>query len=76
MTKWIGGLAALLAAALGGACGGGSNMMGSGMNGSGGANSAGAMFLSVSPADGATGMAVGSPITFRFSGAIGAGMEQ
>jgi hypothetical protein len=77
MTKWIGGLAALLVAALGVACGGGSSMMGSGMNGSGGGGaSAGAAFMSVSPMGGATGMAVGSPITFRFSGAMGAGMEQ
>ncbi len=76
MTKWIGGLAALLAATLGVACGGGSSMTGSGMNGSGGGAAAGAAFMSVSPAGGATGMAVGSPITFRFSGAMGAGMEQ
>lgn len=51
-------------------------MMGSGMTGSGGGASAGAAFISVSPAGGATGMAVGSPITLRFSGAMGAGMEQ
>jgi len=76
MTKWIGGLAALLAAALGVACGGGSNMTGAGMDGSGGGASAGAAFMSVSPAGGATGMAAGSPITFRFSGAMGTGMEQ
>src|SRR4030042_558920 len=75
MTKWIGGLAALLAA-LGVACGGGSNMTGSGMDGSGGGASAGAAFMSVSPAGGATGMAAGSPIAFRFSGAMGTGMEQ
>jgi len=75
MTKGIGGLAALLAAALGVACGGGSSMTGSGMNGPGG-TSAGAAFMSVSPAGGATGMAVGSPITFRFSGPMGAGVEQ
>jgi len=76
MTKRIGGLGALLAAALAGACGGGSSMTGSGGNGSGGGTSAGAAFMSVSPAGGATGMAVGSPMTFRFSGAMGAGMEQ
>jgi hypothetical protein len=51
-------------------------MMGSGMNGSGGGASAGAALMSVSPAGGATGIAVGSPIAFRFSGAMGAGMEQ
>jgi hypothetical protein len=45
------------------------------MNGSGGA-SAGAAFMSVSPAGGAAGVAVGSPMTFRVSGAMGAGMEQ
>jgi hypothetical protein len=50
--------------------------MGSGMNGSGDGTSAGAAFMSVSPAGGATGMTAGSPITFRFSGAMGAGMEQ
>jgi len=76
MTKSIGGLAALLAAALGVACGGGSSMTGSGMNGSGSSTSAGAAFMSVSPAGGATSMAVGSAITFRFNGAMGAGMEQ
>jgi len=76
MTKWIGGSTALLAAALGVACGGGSSMTGSGMNGSGGGTAAGATFMSVSPAGGAIGMAVGSPMTFRFSGAMGAGMEQ
>ena len=76
MTKWIGGSAALLAAALGVACGGGSSMTESGMNGSGGSTSAGAAFMFVSPAGGATSMAVGSPMTFRFSGAMGAGMEQ
>ena len=32
--------------------------------------------MSVSPAGGATGMAVGSPMTFRFNGAMGTGMEQ
>jgi hypothetical protein len=46
------------------------------MNGSGGGTSVGAALMSVSPAGGATGMAVGSPITFRFSGAMGGGMEQ
>jgi len=76
MTRWIGGLAALVAASLVGACGGGSSMTGSGMNGSGGGTSAGAAFMSVSPAGGATSMAVGSAITFRFNGAMGAGMEQ
>ena len=75
MTRWIGGLVALLAAALGVACGGGSNMMGSGMNGSGGTGaSGGAAFMSVSPMGWATGIAVGSPITFRFGGAMGGGM--
>jgi len=76
MTKWIGGLGALLAAALVGACGGGSSMTGSGMDGSGAGTSAGAAFLSVSPAGGTAGVAVGSPMTFRFSGAVAAGMEQ
>ncbi len=77
MTRWIGALAALLAAALVGACGGGNDTMGSGMNGSGaGSTSAGAAFMSVSPAAGAAGVATGSLITFRFSGAMGSGMEQ
>jgi hypothetical protein len=76
MTKWIGGSAVLLAAALGVACGGGSSMTGSGMNGSGGGTPTGAAFMSVSPAGGATSTAVGSPMTFRFRGAMGAGMEQ
>ena len=51
-------------------------MTGSDMNGSGGGPAAGVAFMSVSPAGGATGMAVGSPMTFRFTGAMGAGMEQ
>ena len=76
MTKWIGGLAAVFAAALGVACGGGSSMAGSGMNGSGGGAAAGAALMSVSPAGGTAGVPVGSPMTFRFSGAMGAGMEQ
>jgi hypothetical protein len=76
MTKWIGGSAALLAAVLGVACGGGSSMTGSGRNGSGGGAAAGAAFMSVSPAGGTIGMAVGSAMTFRFSGAMGDGMEQ
>ena len=50
-------------------------MMGPGMNGSGGA-SAGAMFMSVSPAGGATGVPAGTSVTFRFGGAMAAGMEQ
>ncbi len=70
MTRWIGVLTALLAAVLGGGCGDASDMMGPGRNGSG------AAFMSVSPAAGATGVAVGSPITFRFGGAMGTGMEQ
>jgi hypothetical protein len=76
MTKWVGGSAALLAAVLGVACGSGSNMTGPGMNGPGGGTSGGTAFMSVSPAGGAAGMAVGSAITFRFSGAMGGGMEQ
>lgn len=75
MTKWIGRWVVLFAVALGVACGGGNDMMGPGMNGPGGA-SAGATFMSVSPAGGAAGVAVGSPVTFRFSGAMGAGMER
>jgi len=51
-------------------------MTGSGMDGPGGGTAAGAAFMSVSPAGGATGMAVGSPMTFRFNGAMGIGMEQ
>jgi hypothetical protein len=75
-TKWAFGSGALLAATLAGACGGGSSTMGSGMNGSGGGAAAGASFMSVSPAGGANGIGVGSSMTFRFSGAMGAGMEQ
>ncbi len=75
MSKWIGGLVVLFAVALGVACGGGNNMMAPGMNGPGGSSSA-ATFMSVSPAGGAAGVAVGSPLMFRFSGAMGAGMER
>lgn len=50
--------------------------MGPGMNGSGSGTSAGAAFMSVSPAGGEVSVAVGSPITFRFNGAMGGGMEQ
>jgi len=75
MTRWIGGLAMLLTAAVGGACGGGSSMMGPDKGGPGG-GPRGVAFMSVSPAAGATGVGVGSPITFRFAGAMGSGMEQ
>ena len=73
MTRRIGISGAFLAAVLGSACGGGSGMMGSGMNGP---SSAAAALMSVSPAAGATGVAVGAGLTVRFSGAMGAGMEQ
>jgi hypothetical protein len=77
MTKGIGASAALLAAALGGACGGGRDMMGPGTNGSGaGGTPAAAALMSVLPAAGATGVAVGSSVMLRFSGAMGAGMEE
>jgi hypothetical protein len=71
----MGAAPALLAATLAVGCGGGngSNMMGSGTNGSGGTSS-GVSFMSMSPASGATGVAAGSAITFRFSGAMGTGM--
>lgn len=75
MTRRIGVLAVSIAAALTSACGGGQKMMASSMNGSGG-TSAGAAFMSMLPAGGATGVAASSPITIRFSGAMGAGMEQ
>jgi len=75
MTKGTAGLAAVLAAVLMGACGG--DTMRSGMDESGGhGSSGGAAFMSVSPSAGATGVAVGSDITFRFSGPMGATMEQ
>jgi Big-like domain-containing protein len=51
-------------------------MTGSGMDRSGGGTAAGTAFLSVSPEGGAAGVAIGSSMTFRFSGAMGAGMEQ
>ncbi len=73
MTKRIGIGGALLAAAVAGACGGGQDMMGPGM---GPGDSRAAALLSVSPAAGATGVSVGSAITFRFSGSMGAAMEQ
>ena len=71
MTKWIVAFAALLTAALGGGCGGGREMTGPETPGPGGA-----AFMSVAPTAGAASVALGSPITFRFSGAMGAGMEQ
>jgi Big-like domain-containing protein len=76
MTKWIGRSVALLVASLGVACGAGSNMMGSSMNGSENTGASGVAFISVSPAGGATGIGVGAPIAFRFSGGMGEGMEQ
>jgi hypothetical protein len=76
MTKWIGGLGALLAAALGVACGGGNSMTGPSMSGSGSSSAGAVAFMAVSPVAGASGVPVGSPITFRFSGAMGTGMEQ
>jgi len=76
MTKRIG--AASFAAVFAIACGGGNSMTGPSMSSpGGGSGSAGAVTLmAVSPVAGATGVPVGSPITFRFSGAMGSGMEQ
>ncbi len=74
MAKALRVLATLLVGALAGACGDG-DRMGPGMNGRRGP-SAGAVFMSVSPAAGAAGVPVGSPIVFRFNGAMGAGTEQ
>ena len=64
----------VLAAGLGAACGGGSDSVPSGTDGSG--RGAPTALVSVTPAAGATGVAVGTPITLRFSGGMGAGMEQ
>ena len=77
MTKRMAGLGVLVVAgALGVACGSG-NMTGSDGNGPGtGGPSGGATFISESPAAGAMGVAVGTPLLFRFSGAMAAGMEQ
>jgi hypothetical protein len=72
MTKGIGAVSILLTAALAGACGGSGNMMEPSPAGPG----SGVAVMSVSPPGGATGVALGTPITFRFSGAMGAGMEQ
>ncbi len=52
------------------------NMMSSGMNGSGSAASSTVSFMGASPPAGATGVAVNTAIMFRFSGAMGSGMEQ
>jgi len=78
MTRGFGGLGVLLAAALAGACGGGGeNMMGPDMSpGTGPGSAAGVAFMSVSPVAGATAIPAGTAITFRFSGAMGVGMEQ
>ncbi len=69
------------AAALAAGCGSGNGMMGpgSGMTGStptGGASGGAVSFTSVSPAPGAVGVPVGSPIMLRFGGGMAAGMEQ
>jgi hypothetical protein len=72
----MGGLAAVVLAAVGVACGGGHDMMGPGMSGPGTGGPAGVAFVSVSPAAGATAVPVGTGISFRFSGAMGVGMEQ
>jgi len=70
MAKRVGVVVSFLAAVVAGACGGGTNTMGPDPV-------AGVVALmAVSPAAGATGVSVGSPITFRFSGAMGTGMEQ
>lgn len=74
MTKRIG--ATLFAAVLAVACGGGNGMTGPGTPGPGSGGAGVVAFMSESPVAGATGVPVSSPITFRFSGAMGAGMEQ
>ncbi len=74
MTKRISGAITLLGSVLVAACG--HDMTGPGMNGYGGDRIAGAAFLSVSPEGGASGVAVDSPITLRFSGTMGTGMER
>ena len=74
MTKRVG--ASLFAAVFAVACGGGSSATGPSMPGSGGGGAGVVSLTAESPVAGATGVPVGSPITFRFSGAMGAGMEQ
>jgi hypothetical protein len=76
MTKRVGVVSSLLAAAFAAACGGGSSMTGPGMSGSGSPSAGVVAFMAVSPVAGATGVPVGSPITFRFNGAMGTGMEE
>ena len=76
MGRRVGVVLSFLAAALAVACGGGNSMTGPDMSGSGGSSGGAVAFMAVSPAAGATGVPVGSPITFRFSGAMGTGMEQ
>jgi Bacterial Ig-like domain len=76
MSRWLCAWAVVSAAMLEGACGGGSSMgpMGGGpVEATPGTGSA---FMSVSPAAGATSVATGSPVMFRFSAAMAEGMEQ
>jgi hypothetical protein len=66
----------LFAAAVAGACGGGSSMTGPSTGGPGGPVAGTVALMAVSPVAGASSVPGGSPITFRFSGAMAAGMEQ
>ncbi len=70
MTRWTLGLGALIALAVG-ACGG-SNQQ----NQTAGPTASTAAFVGVSPAEGASGVAVSSPISLRFNTAMATGMEQ
>jgi len=77
MSRWYCAWAVVFAAALEGACGGSSmGPMAGGPDGSGRSPAAGAAFMAMSPAAGATAVATSSPVTFRFSAAMGEGMEQ
>ncbi len=69
-------VAALGAAALAAGCSGSNGMTGPGMMGGNVTGAGGVAFVSVLPAPGATGVSPASPVTLRFSGAMGAGMEQ
>ena len=62
--------ATIFGVALGAGCGGNSgNMMGP-------SPATGAVFMSVTPQGGATGVSASAPIVFRFGAAMGTGMEQ
>jgi hypothetical protein len=77
MSRWLCAGAVVFAAVLEGGCGGSSSMgpMAGGPGGSGGGGSV-AAFMAMSPPAGATAVATGTSLTFRFGAPMADGMEK